>query len=477
MLSKTIGVDKFHEFALAVDPNYELTWFHREIAYALQQAYDKVERGEKARIILEVPPRHGKSELATIKFPAWSLGKSPHIPIIVSSYSQGLAEDFGLKTRDLMQNDVYKTIFKTRLRQDSTAKGKWLTADGGGYTATGVGGSITGRGFKIGIIDDPIKNREEAESLLHRDKIWDWYTSTFYTRQEGYGAIIVICTRWHLDDLVGRLEKQEEDARARGEENYDAWEFITFPAIAVKEEAHRNIGSALWPEKFNESALDNIKNAIGQYDFSSLYQQSPIPAEHQVFDPARFGHYQPSDIKFRTLETFTLIDPAISDATDADEWVVLTIGKERTSPNIYRLEESCGRGDPDKFLQAIFYHQDQYKSKVWLETKAFQKILKRDIREDQKKNAQYFTVHELKSAKNNTKIGRIKALIPLYEAGVIFHRMDDQGYERQLLEFPYGRHDDRIDAMSFLNEALFEKPTDYSGAMLPRRKVNADPYA
>src|SRR5262249_5575021 len=159
------------------------------------------------------------------------------------------------------------------------------------FTATGVGGSITGRGFKIGIIDDPIKNREEAESAVYRDKIWSWYTSTFYTRQEGQGAIIVICTRWHLDDLVGRLEAQEKEAADRGEKNYDEWEYITFPAIAKDNEPHRNKGQPLWPEKFPLPALQTIKNALGPYDFESLYQQHPISSSNQEFKREWFQYF------------------------------------------------------------------------------------------------------------------------------------------------------------------------------------------
>ncbi len=148
---------------------------------------------------------YGKSEESTIKFPAWLLGKEPSWPIMVASYSDTLATNFGQSARDLMLSPAYQEIFKTRLRADSKAKGLWKTEKGGGYMSAGAGGAFTGMGFKIGIVDDLFKNREEAASQTIRDSRWDWYRSTFYTRQEGNSAIIVIGTRWHLDDLIGRL--------------------------------------------------------------------------------------------------------------------------------------------------------------------------------------------------------------------------------------------------------------------------------
>src|ERR1044071_9311898 len=151
-------------FSQIIDDRYVPNWHHIVIARKLEEARKKVEYGVNARLILELPPRHGKSEEATIKFPAQTLGIHPDWPVIVSSYSAELAEDFGLKTRDTLNHENYQHLFSTQLRTDTQARGRWLTEQGGGYTATGVGGAITGRGFKVGIIDDPFKNREEADS-------------------------------------------------------------------------------------------------------------------------------------------------------------------------------------------------------------------------------------------------------------------------------------------------------------------------
>jgi hypothetical protein len=188
------------DFAIAVDRNYQDTWFHEQLANILQASMEKVEQGEDVRIIITIPPRHGKSEISTKKFPAWALGHHPDWPVIVASYSAELATKFGESTRDIMQSEQYQSIFDTRLRSDAKAKGYWKTNEGGSYMAAGAGGAITGTGFKIGIIDDIFKNREEAESQTIRDSRWDWYRSTFYTRQEAATAIVILNTRWHTDD-------------------------------------------------------------------------------------------------------------------------------------------------------------------------------------------------------------------------------------------------------------------------------------
>ena len=220
-LINKISQEHLIDFSIATDQNYQDTWFHETLAEALERAISLVEKGEDARIIIECPPQHGKSEIATKKFPAWALGKHPDWPIIVGSYSGDLALSFGQSTRDIMLSRQYGEIFPTRLRQDTKAKGRWMTEDGGSYTAAGAGGVFTGLGFKVGIVDDLFKNREEAESEVVRESRWSWWKSTFYTRQRGNTAIIVIGTRWHTDDVIGRLiEKQKKDEEEKLE-NYD----------------------------------------------------------------------------------------------------------------------------------------------------------------------------------------------------------------------------------------------------------------
>ena len=235
-------------FASFVDPNYTPGWVHREIAAKLEA----VMKGEIKRLILCVPPRIGKSRLATQLFPAQYLGRFPHKEVIVASYAAVLAVDFGYKTRDLMNAQEYKELFPVRLRDDSQSKAKWLTEEGGGYTSVGVGGAIVGRGAHLLVIDDPHKNRKDAESKLIRDNLWNWFTSTAYTRLEKDAAVVVIMQRWHTDDLVGRLLELEK-------EGGDHWEVVRFPAIADEDEKHRKQGEPVWPEKYNLEKMMEIK--------------------------------------------------------------------------------------------------------------------------------------------------------------------------------------------------------------------------
>jgi len=473
---KKAGRDRFLNFCEIIDPKYEVNWHHEIIGRKLQEAYEKLLKGIGSRIIFEMPPRHGKTLEATIYFPAWVLGKTPEWPVIVTSYSADLAEKFGMLTRDVMsQNDNYKLLFDTRLRADTKAKARWMTQTGGGYTATGIGGPITGKGFKIGIIDDPIKNREEADSGTIRERNWQWWTSTFYTRQDGVSIIVIITTRWHTDDLVARLEAQEEEMEKAGIKNYDVWDYITFPAIAEEDEEFRKKGEALWPNRFPIEDLRKKENSLGPYDFSALYQQKPIPSGKQEFKKIWFKYYDPIHLIGRNLEHYTVLDLG-GEEENNDETAVLTVGKERGTPYWYRIEETAGIMNPDEALDALFYHRKTYKSSAWLEPNDIKK-LGYWIKEKQRKDNNYFTINPLKFNQRAAKKTRIRGLVPLYASGAVYHRRDDEAYEKQLLEFPYGKRDDRIDVMASMLEAI-NTPTQYTDQLeIPQKEIRVDPYA
>jgi hypothetical protein len=404
--------------------------------------------GQKARIILELPPRHGKSELATIKFPAWALGKHPELPFIVSSYSADLAEDFGQKTRDVMNEPNYQAIFGTRLRDDSTAKGKWLTQERGGYTATGVGGSITGKGFKIGIIDDPFKNRVEAESKVFRDKVWNWYTSTFYTRQEGYSAIVIILTRWHTDDLVGRLLEQETRQRQAGLTDIDEWEVVRFPAIAEQDEQHRKKGEALWPAKFSLANLENIRNAIGLYDWVSLYQQAPIASESQEFRKDWFRERTWEEVAKVKTRRFLTIDTAISKAASAD---YTGICRNYVDPdNAWNLKAYRVRLNPKELIDLIFtLHNVDHYEKIGIEKTIYFETLKPFLDDERRRRNNFPDIVPVEHHQTAKEL-RIRGLIPRYESGSIYHiRGECRDLEEELLMFPKATHDDVSDATAY----------------------------
>lgn len=467
-------------FCVAVDPTYEINWHHEVIAERLERALDDLmNKNLSTNLIIEIPPRHGKSDIASQKFPAWVLGKYPDIPVIVTSYAASLAEKFGQMTRDIMELEEYQAHFSTRLRPDSKAKGRWLVQkpgpaneDGdadmentktGGYTATGVGGPITGKGFKIGIIDDPVKNREEADSSVVEENLRGWYRSTFRTRQEGAGIKIVIMARWNQQDLVGYLlEKQKEDI-ASGVEDLDVWEVIRFPAIAEKDEKYRKKGEALWPKKFTASQLKATETTLGPYDFQALYQQNPIPSDRQEFKREWITYYEFDDLKNKNLNYMTTVDLAIGEKSKDDETVIMTVGKEKEKPDWFIMKVTAGHFDPGQTIDHIFDHVKTFKSMVGLETVQYQKALKYFITERQRKEEFYFDVFELKKNQGTSKDIRIRGLIPLMSAKIIhFVRLVHQKLENQMLSFPQGKYDDWIDTLASQLEM-------WSGTLFPNR--------
>lgn len=824
---RTAAQNKLLSFCQLIDPHYEAVWFHEVIANILEDALARTLEKKKTRIIIAIPPRHGKTQTASIYFPAWALGKYPNLKFILSSYGADLSTKVGMKTRDVINNEQYQAIFpKTQLRPDSKSKAYWLTKQNGSYFATGIGGPVTGEGgncftgettiltekghmridalvslqdkpmvlsynhgtnecewkrilataerevgkvirvttnkgsslvctpehriftenggyigakaltsrdilykikdmscvfnkanqkknlmqrvlgcfsagtrdselslvrekcseeevrsrkvfYTVGkqrhvlrgsvcaeaslvqeqtqvysmpktmrkkdktillnsvqeenespqgssrytlqtmwnrifhkqheksillttmqksssfkkndrrrklsfqnwgelqlylskfasyclrkrqeymcsmqenkkengstscgsqpqkqcaekpdtslcytscnssqvekdsislvqglrrgsykvydiqvednhnffangvlvhnciIIDDPHKNREEAESQTYRDTVWEYYRSTLYSRLEGAGTVIVIMQRWHCDDLIGRLLEADEESRLAGQPTED-WEVINFPAIAETDEFYkghktRSQGQPLWPSKFPINVLENIREVQGTYNWSSQYMADPILAENQEFKKEMFRYYDEEDLKGHYLKYMSFIDPAISQKKDADNTVVLTIAKEINGPNFYRVREDAGKFTPQQTVDLIFKHYELYHSEVHLESVAYQKALKFAIEEQQKVRQRYFRVYE-------TKIGnkeiRIRGLLPLYERGVVFHRRSDVEYERELLQFPRGKHDDRVDCQSFLIEAMangasFGKAKQYYPHLLNKLK-------
>ena len=259
-------------FAQWTMPRYQLSR-HLEVVAAELEAVD---RGENDRLIIEMPPRHGKSELVSVRFPAWYMARHPERHFITASYGGDLASGFGRKARNVMGLERTQEIFPgVQLAQDSKAANLWHTNHGGQFLAVGIGGGITGHGAHVLNIDDPIKTREEAESFVYRDKVWSWFLAEAYTRLEPEGAIILTLTRWHEDDLAGRL------LRAEGG---DTWRVVRLPALAeTGDPLGREVGDALWPERYPKDALERIFAVIGSREAAALYQQRPAPEEGVIF--------------------------------------------------------------------------------------------------------------------------------------------------------------------------------------------------
>lgn len=440
--------DSFRDYCVVTDKTYDPQWFHDVLADKLQSVYERVLKGESPRVMITMPPRHGKSESSTKKFPSWVLGKSPEFPIIVSTYSQDLSTKFGQGTRDIMNSQNYQAVFDTRLREDTKAKASWMTSEGGGYEAVGVGGSITGKGFKIGIIDDPFKNDEEAESETMRENIWNWYITTFYTRQEGNAAIIIINTRWHDDDLSGRVIKQEKDARENGEADFDTWEIINFTAIAEHTDEHRKQGDALWPTKFNITHLNKTKGVLGPYKFSALYQQNPVDESSQEFKSFWFKDRTRHELERLETRRWLTIDPASAMRGDSDNiGVTLNLVDREGKWNFMCWKLRMNAPELIDFMFKM--HTDYGFEKVGIEEGAYQQVIKPFLDIEMRKRQHFFEVVELKHASQAKEL-RIRGLIPYYSSGTIYHV---EGMCSDLVDeairFPKGAYDDVLDSAAY----------------------------
>lgn len=235
---------------------------------------ERITRGECRRMMLFVPPRHGKSEMTTVRYPVWRMLRDQTMSVIIAAYNQTLAETFSRKARNLARS--YMAIDDSR-----RAVNEWMTAQGGVMRAVGVGTGVTGKGGHLIVIDDPVKSREEANSAAYRERVWNWYRDDLYTRLEPDGAIILTMTRWHEDDLAGRILASD---------NATEWSVVSLPALA---EAHdplnRAPGEALWPDRFDVAALERIRVVLGESSFAALYQQRPTPAGGEIFRSAWWG--------------------------------------------------------------------------------------------------------------------------------------------------------------------------------------------
>lgn len=260
-----------------LSPKYSAAGHHKVIAEQL----DRVLRGEIDRLMLLVPPRHGKSELASRNFPAFALGHKPDWQVISASATATLAEDFGRDVRNIVASSEYQNLFETKLAEDSQAKGRWGTNEGGSYYAVGIGGALMGRGAHLLVIDDPFASMADAQSERKREEVWNWYAGTAYNRLMPGGAIVVINHRMHEDDLVGRLLKKQEDGG-------DRWEVVNLPAIKD--------GEALWPEWYPIDRLERIKANTPPREWSALYMQNPTPEDGTFFKREWFKFYKSAPI-------------------------------------------------------------------------------------------------------------------------------------------------------------------------------------
>jgi predicted phage terminase large subunit-like protein len=259
------GLSRFLEH---VSPSHQWTPKHLKLC---RNRLDQVTQGDIRRLMLFLPPRHGKSEQATIHYPAYRLLRNQTCRVIVGAYNHSLACTFSRQTRRLVGK------FGFQFANDSNKQNQWNSVHGGGLYAVGVGSGVTGYGADLVVIDDPVKSRAEAESPTYRARVLDWYQNDLYTRLHPGAAIVLIMTRWHSLDLAGQLLEQAKDGG-------ESWDVVSLPALAEENDPlGRSAGGALWPERYGEADFERIKKAIGSYAFSALYQQRPSPRSGGFF--------------------------------------------------------------------------------------------------------------------------------------------------------------------------------------------------
>ena len=445
-------------FVERFNPDYLAGWVHKDICQRLERFSEQVANKESPRLMLFMPPRHGKSTLASVAFPAWHLGRHPNHEFISCSYSGSLAMNFSRKVRQLLREPVYKNVFeKARLDKDSQSIESWQTTQGGGYVAAGVGGGITGKGAHVMVIDDPVKNREDAESDNNRDATWDWYTSTAYTRLSPGGGILVILTRWHDDDLAGRLLKQAE-------EGADQWEVIKYPAIAEIDETFRKYGESLHPERYNVDALEQIRKAIGPRDWSALYQQNPVSDEGDYFSRDMIRYYEDGDLEYAQLNYYCAWDLAIGQRDRNDYSVGIVVGVDEYD-NLFVVDVVRGKYDGFELVEQILDLYETWRPGiVGIERghieMALGPFLQKRTRE-RGLNEAYFK--DLKVGRRD-KEARARAIQGRMQQGMVYFPKDavwTGTMVAELLRFPNGAHDDQVDALAWIGLMMTEFATFY----------------
>ena len=430
-------------YTIAQRPDYKVSELHRKIAAALE----RVEAGLCKRLMIFVPPRHGKSMLTSEHFPAWFLGRNPHKSIVCATYAQDLADDFGRKVRNQVIDGLFREIFPgCQISEDSASASRINTVQHGAYYAVGVGGALTGRGAHVLLIDDPHKDRADAESLTMRKRVKEWYQSTAYTRLMDGGAVIVMMTRWHEDDLAGWLLKEHAD---------EGWEVVKIPAEP-----------APWPERYPDEELRRIRRMIGPREWSALYMQEPIPGGGGEFrrEWPKFYHSLPVDIS-GGMNKYLLVDPAGEQRKDRDnDYTAMWVVGLNTDGNYYILDAIRDRLNlADRGRAVMRLHRKWKPYEVRYERYGMMADIQYLTELQDRENYRF---HVVEVAGKLKKEDRIRRLVPLFEQGKVYfpdtlYYTDSEGVpkdlvsvfvEEEMIAFPAGAHDDMIDALSRIAE-------------------------
>ena len=450
---RELAQEKFIKFVQRVWPTFISGAHHKRMA----EAFERVARGECKRLIINMPPRHTKSEFASYLLPAWFLGKFPNKKVIQSSNTGELAVGFGRKVRNLVDSDVYGEIFpELQLQADSKAAGRWNTSKGGDYFAIGVGGTVTGKGADLLIIDDPHSEQEAAMAAVNPevyDKVYEWYTSGPRQRLQPGGSIVIVMTRWAQRDLTGQVIK---NAALRGETD---WEVIEFPAILPS-------GNPLWPQFWSLAELEALREELPNAKWQAQYQQNPVGNESAIIKRdwwKIWPHERPPQCDY-ILQTW---DTAFEKTQRADysagtTWGIFNCEFDDMRPNIILLNAYRKRVEWVDLKKDVFREYNEWEPDgMLIEKKATGGPLIYELR------AMGIPVQEFTPGKGQDKIARLNAVSDIIASGKVW--VPDTRWAEELVDeigaFPSGEHDDLVDAttlalMRFRQGGFLRLPSD-----------------
>jgi len=445
--------EKFIKFVERVWPTFISGAHHKRMA----DAFERVANGTCKRLIINMPPRHTKSEFASYLLPAWFLGKFPHKKVIQASNTGELAVGFGRKVRNLVDSEVYSSIFPNlALQADSKAAGRWNTSKGGDYFAIGVGGTVTGKGADVLIIDDPHSEQEAAMAASNPDiydKVFEWYTSGPRQRLQPGGAIVVVMTRWAQRDLTGQVLKSA--AQRSGEE----WEVIEFPAILPS-------GNPLWPQFWSLAELEALREELPNAKWQAQYQQNPVGNESAIVKRDWWKWWEkdnPPQCDYILQSWDTAFEKTQrADYSAGTTWGIFACEEDNFAPNIILLNTYKKRVEfPELKRDVMREYTDYEPDSLIVEKKASGAPLIYDLR------AMGIPVQEYTPSKGQDKIARLNSVSDIIASGKVW--VPQTRWAEELVDevaaFPSGEHDDLVDAttlalMRFRQGGFLRLPSD-----------------
>jgi predicted phage terminase large subunit-like protein len=449
----------FLSFVKCVWPDFIEGSHHRHVA----QKFNELATGKLKRLIVNMPPRHTKSEFASFLLPAWMVGRNPKLKIIQATHTGELAIKFGRKAKHLIDSEEYHKIFDTRLQEDSKAAGRWETAQGGEYFAAGVGGAITGRGADLLIIDDP-HSEQDAMSPSALESAYEWYTSGPRQRLQPGAAIVLVMTRWSTKDLTAMLLKAQKEVKG------DQWSVVEFPAILDH--------GPVWPEYWSLEELEKVKATLPVAKWNAQFMQNPTSEEGAIIKREWWRLWDEDWIP-PLQHVIQSYDTAYLKKETADFSAITTWGVFKPSEdepvNLILLDALKGRYEfPELRRVALDQYKYWHPETVIIEAKASGLPLTYELRQMD------IPVTNFTPSKGNDKHVRVNACAPLFESGMIW--APDQKFAEEVIEecaaFPYGDHDDLVDSMTqammrFRQGGFLRHPEDY---ILPKKEPRKNEY-